>query len=227
MAKIVKVADWWPQAELVIAMQPGQIILARDKISRAVFIDYEGSKTQPPTLLGYMIDDEIGAGIVERCFNDCRHRWGAKHAVPTDHLRLVRKLIHQAENEHRVIISWSQHDYKIMVDVLRPHKRDLSTLERLFRNAIFTAKKQFKNIFPKAEGQQNDLAFMMENTGYRVPEKYGKGVVGTSISQLRKQLASGLGYADLGPEGRRLWRTIIKHNVHDLKGMKHVLNTLV
>jgi hypothetical protein len=70
-------------------MQPGQTILTGDEICRAIFIDYEGSKMKPPTLLGYMIDDEIGAGIVERCFNDCGHRWAAKHAVPTDRLRLA------------------------------------------------------------------------------------------------------------------------------------------
>jgi hypothetical protein len=173
-----------------------------------------------------MIDDEIGAGIIERCFNDCRQRWKAKHAVPTDHLRLVRKLIHQAKNEDRVIISWSQHDYKIMLKLLHAHRRELLVLEKIFRNAIFTAKKHFKNVFQKAKEQQNDLAFMMETTGYRIPEKYGKGVVGTSISQLRTQLTSGLKYADLGPEGRQLWITIVKHNVHDLISMKHVLMTL-
>ena len=113
-----------------------------------------------------------------------------------------------------------------MSNILHDHNRELSTLERQFRNAIFTAKKRFKNVFPKASEQQNDLAFMMEKTGYRVPEKYCKGVVGSSISQLRERFASGLRYADLGPDGRKLWRSIVKHNVHDLKGMSHVLKAL-
>lgn len=47
---------------------PGQTILTRDEIKLAIFVDYEGSMNKPPTLLGYMIDNEVKAAIVEPCF---------------------------------------------------------------------------------------------------------------------------------------------------------------
>jgi hypothetical protein len=43
----------------------GQSILTRDDIKRAIFVDYEGSKNKPPTLIGYMIDGEIQAAICQ------------------------------------------------------------------------------------------------------------------------------------------------------------------
>jgi hypothetical protein len=77
--------------------RPGQSILTRDDIKREIFIDYEGSKNSPPTLLGYMIDDDVNAAIVEPCFYDCRERYKAKHAVSANHLTIVKELIHRAE----------------------------------------------------------------------------------------------------------------------------------
>jgi hypothetical protein len=46
--------------------RPGQLLLNAVEIERTIFVDYEGSKNKPPTLLGYMIDSEIGGAIIER-----------------------------------------------------------------------------------------------------------------------------------------------------------------
>jgi hypothetical protein len=73
-------------------MRPGQSILTGDEINRALFVDYEGSKNRPPTLLGYMIDNKIGAAIVEPSFYDCRERYKAKHAVIADHTTIAKEL---------------------------------------------------------------------------------------------------------------------------------------
>ena len=96
----------------------GQSILTRDDIKRAIFVDYEGSKNHPPTLLGCMIDGEVSAAIVEPCFYDCRERYKAKHAVSADHPIIVKELIHCVEKEDRVIISSSEHDYNQMITAL-------------------------------------------------------------------------------------------------------------
>jgi hypothetical protein len=49
----------------------GARVLAVAELSRAIFIDYEGNKPAPgsttavpPTLLGYMVDGEVRAGII-------------------------------------------------------------------------------------------------------------------------------------------------------------------
>jgi hypothetical protein len=206
--------------------RPGRFILTTDDIKQAIFVDYEGSKDKPPTLLGYMIDDHIIAAIVEPCFYDCRERYRAKHAVQADHINVLVELIHRAENEGRVIISWSEHDYNLMTAALSEHKIEAALLKNAFRNAIFTTRRWFKKNQPNVIKERNDLASMMEITGYRVPEKYGTNLVGAALRLLRKQLTDGRKYADLTPTAIRAWRSIVKHNGHDLKGMQHVLTTL-
>ena len=77
--------------------------------------------------------------------------------------------------------------------------------------------------YPNVIRERNDLASMVEITGYRVPENYGTNLVGAALRLLRKQLTDGRKYADLSPAAIRAWRSIVKHNGHDLKGMQHVL----
>jgi len=170
-------------------MKPKPSSLTTDDINRAIFVDYEGSKDKPPTLLGYMIDDHIIAAIVEPCFYDCTERYKAKHAVQADHTNVLVELIHRAANEGRVIISWSEHDYNLMTAALSEHKNEAALLKSAFRNAIFTARRWFKKSYPNVIRERNDLASMMEITGYRVPEKYGTNLVGAALRLLRKQLA--------------------------------------
>lgn len=206
--------------------RPGQSILSRNDIKRAIFLDYEGSKNKPPTLLGYMIDNDIRAAIVESCFNDCRGRYKAKHALVADHVLIVKELINLAENEDRVIISWSEHDYTQMMEILRRHRDEAAVLKKRFRNAIFSARQWFKKKYPRVFKKRNDLAFMMEITGYLVPEKYGTNLVGNALRLLREQLTEGRKYADLTGAAVNGWRVVVKHNSHDLRGMRHVLETL-
>jgi hypothetical protein len=145
---------------------------------------------------------------------------------------LVTKLIHRARMEDRVIISWSEHDYKFICDALstQPHARitrrdstEVTTIKRRFRNAIFSARRWFKQRYPSVEKRSNALAFMMQITGYRVPAKHGPKVIGKALREIREQLANGCEYSALSDAARRGWRTIVKHNAHDLKGMQHVL----
>ncbi len=133
--------------------RPGQSILTRHDIKRAIFVDYEGSKNNPPTLLGYMIDGDVNAAIVEPCFYDCRERYKAKHAVSADHLTIVKELIHRAEKEDRVIISWREHDYNQVITALGEHRNDVLLLKKQFRNAIFSARGLRQSCYdPKAPG---------------------------------------------------------------------------
>jgi hypothetical protein len=189
------------------------LIVARRRRRR----DYEGSENHPPTLLGYMIDGEVSAAIVEPCFYDCRERYKAKHAVSADHLIIVKELIHCAEKEDRVIISWSEHDYNQMITALGEHLNEILLLKKQFRNAIFSARQWVKKKYPGVIIKRNDLASMMKITGHRVPDKYGQNLVGDALRLLREQLSKGRKYVELTSAAVIGWRTVVKHNVHDLK----------
>jgi hypothetical protein len=206
--------------------RPGQTLLTTHELRRAIYVDYEGSRGRAPTLLGYLIDDELNAAIIEPCFHECDRRYRAKHAVKADHLETVVALIERAERENRTIISWSEFDYKHMITVLDDNSAMKHTLTEHFRNAIFTSRRHLREAYPDRV-IRNDLASMMRETNYAVPKKYGAGLVGEALRLLRDQLMEGRRYPKLTGAAREGWVTVVKHNVHDLKGMRHVLKTVV
>jgi hypothetical protein len=113
-----------------------------------------------------------------------------------------------------------------MITALGEHRNEIFLLKKRFRNAIFSARQWVKKEYPWVTIKRNDLASMMKITGHRVPDQYGPNLVGNALRLLREQLSQGRTYADLTSAAVNGWRTVVKHNVHDLKGMQYVLETL-
>ena len=141
----------------------------------AIYIDYEGNIKLPPTLLGWYVDGEYKASILEPLFETCKNRYKAKGIHVEDHAQLALKLIQQAEEEVRLIVSWSEHDYLLMYKVLRPS--DGERLQVIYRNAIRTARPWYKQKYGPLPVQAS-LDFFEDLSGFHVPERFGLGLVG-------------------------------------------------
>ena len=116
--------------------------LTAEEVKKAIFIDYEGNIKLPPTLLGWFVDGKYLASILEPLFETCENRYKAKGVYVQDHTQLARRLIRQAEDEGRLIVSWSEHDYLLMFEVLMPS--DAERLKLVYRNAIRTARPWYR-----------------------------------------------------------------------------------
>ncbi|MBK8648936.1 MAG: hypothetical protein IPN16_20840 [Gemmatimonadetes bacterium] len=108
---------------------------------RALYVDYEGSKDRPPTLLGYLVNRTLAAGIVEPLFAPCHKKHRAEHAALADHRQLVECLIDRAEREDRLVVSWSRHDLRLMEGILQGDELRLGILGRRYRDARLTARR--------------------------------------------------------------------------------------
>lgn len=75
------------------------------ELSRAIFIDYEGNIDRAPSLLGWRVDGKSYASIVDEDFATCADRYRAKGITYTPHESLAQKLLIQACEEKRVIVS--------------------------------------------------------------------------------------------------------------------------
>ena len=62
-------------------IKPIQSKLSAAEIQRAIYIDYEGNMHAAPTLLGWRVDGQNHAAIVESGFADCAGRYRAKHVT--------------------------------------------------------------------------------------------------------------------------------------------------
>ena len=64
----------------------------------------------------------------------------------------------------------------------------------------------------------------MKLLGWNVPEGIGTGTVGPALTRVRDSLNHGTGaWTGLTTHQRGRWRDVVRHNRHDLKGMRRVL----
>jgi hypothetical protein len=194
--------------------------LTAKEAKNAIYIDYEGNMKLPPTLLGWYVDGEYKASILEPLFETCENRYKAKGILVADHAQLALKLIQQAEDEGRLIVSWSEHDYLHMCKVLTP--RDAERLKVVYRNAIRTAKPWYKQKYGPLP-EKASLDFFEDLLGFHVPERFGLGLVGNSLRLIRGQIEEGRGYAELTNAARDGWTKVVRHNKLDLEGMAFVI----
>lgn len=206
--------------------------LTREELERAIFVDYEGNSPAPgrqhhppPTLLGYLVDDKLGAGIVEPLFaKHCSARHRAKHAVAAEHVELVTAILEWAERESRAIVSWSEHDLKAMSRAV-PELED--RLKVVHRNAIKPARKYLRERGIAPTRGTTTLYGVCELLRIPVIEKFGVGRAGEGLRLIRSQLAEGRTYRGLTPVARKSWQVIVKHNKQDLLTMRDVLQRVI
>lgn len=202
------------------------------ELDRAILVDYEGNKPAPragthppPTLLGYMMDGEVSAGVIEPLFGlNCAAKRKAEYAIREDHRALVSRLLERAVDEHRVIVSWSEHDLDHMVRIVPELE---ARLLAVYRNAIKTVRPYLKKQEIRLNRGDARLYRVCEIFQIPVVEKYGEGLVGDGLSRVRKQLEQGKTYGTLTPGARRAWQHIVKHNRQDLLTMKAVLEVVL
>lgn len=197
--------------------------LLAEEVERAIYIDYEGNMDRPPTLLGWYVDGIYHASIIEPLFATCSNRYRTKGIDVTDHEKLALRLLEQAEEEKRLIVSWSEHDYSHMFKVLNPI--DEARLQLVYRNAIKTAKPWYRKKFGSPI-EKAKLQFFEDLLGFYVPERFGLGLVGESLRLLREQIEKGRTYIDLTKAAKNGWISVVRHNKFDLQGMAFVLNAI-
>jgi hypothetical protein len=194
--------------------------LTAQEAKKAIYIDYEGNMKLPPTLLGWYVDGEYMASIIEPLFETCENRYKAKGIFIEDHTELALRLIQQAEDEGRLIVSWSEHDYLHMCKVLTP--RDAERLKVVYRNAIRTARPWYRQKYGPLP-EKASLDFFEDLLGFHVPERFGLGLVGNSLRLIRGQIEEVRGYAELTNAARDGWTKVVRHNKLDLEGMAFVI----
>ena len=197
--------------------------LTAEEVKKAIYIDYEGNIKLPPTLLGWYVDGEYMASILEPLFETCENRYKAKGIYAEDHTQLALRLIQQAEDEGRLIVSWSEHDYLLMCKVLMPS--DAERLKLFYKNAIRTARPWYRKKYGPLP-EKASLNFFEDLLGFYVPDRFGLGLVGEALRLIRGQIEEGRSYADFSKAAKNGWTSVVRHNKLDLEGMAFVLKEL-
>jgi hypothetical protein len=200
---------------------PYRQLITHAEAQRTICVDYEGSKDRAPTLLGWSIDGRPTGWIVEPCFHTCAGRWGASRTTPADHAPELGRLLERAEHEDRLVISWTQHDLRLMQLALAADARRLTILDARYRDAKATATRWWWTKHGEAP-PSGALSAYLQKLRFHVPIHYGPGRVGDHLRALRPRLEAGDTWATLHPRLRERWREVVRHNEYDLEGLRFV-----
>jgi hypothetical protein len=201
--------------------------LRAEEVRSAIYIDYEGTTNQTPTLLGVLWPetDVVRQVVFERLFDDAAHARGCQMAdlVPT-----LRKIIRVAIDNGCVIAAWSGHELDVVEGF--PDERDfIEPFRRHFRDAKALGKAWARKCWPEVEFPRDrrvgryQLARFFPLAQYEVSPIHGAGHTGDRIRYLRSMLENREGnFESLPPGSKRKWSNLLAHNRHDCLGMRQV-----
>ena len=216
-------------------------VLTPVEAERAIYIDFEGTETDPPSFLGAAwADGDGGVRFVQYVLEPAL--WPAAEAatgvcggtmVPADWSDLA-ELRRIAEAEDRRLIAWSDRERKALVDgVLDEGDR------RWFDDNVLDAKplaKRWKRRMHREVVFERDPKNRMRGRhrldryfgliGYSVPKILGPGNSAQRIRAVRGQLARHGDYAALTKTVKGKWTKALKHNWHDCNGLRELVRVV-
>jgi len=196
-----------------------------EKARRAIYFDYEGLPNAPRILLGWSVQGEYRASIVDAGYKDCHQRYGAKTAAWQLHREVVCSLLRMAMHEDRHLVSWSHHDARLILPDLPDEQHDV------FRNRYIDARQVARAWHSKTLGNVPPdgarLAYFAELFGAEAPPQFGEHVVAEYLQTVKQGLLTAGSYAKLAPDKKKAWRSAVKHNQWDLRVTMAVMSRVL
>ena len=228
-------------------LDPAQRTLTADQAARAIYIDFERRKDQPPALLGVVyaegrrhVDEErvvLRQDIVEPALEPVAGSVelvddGSFYRYDTESTSLrhsLRTIVQRAVAQDRLIVSWSCFDRDRVVEYGELDDATLHAFHRRFRNGIATARRWRRRVQPdlvfewETFGGSNKLSRYFELIEFAVPGRYGTGLVAENIRRVQAGLEKQQTFAKLTPSQQRAWRDVLEHNRYDCVGLRQVV----
>jgi hypothetical protein len=213
--------------------------LSLDEAKLAIYLDFEGSTDWPPTLCGLAYADLKQAGedasirqvILERTFASCERRQRARHVVVMEPGDFLSYLVDLVQTENRLLVSWSEHDLKKLMEMCEVlgSQRESALLQKAHRNAKTVAVRWLRQTHDIRLGNGNNhLVNFLPYFSLAIPERFGTGIVGVALRDLRSRLSRpGGSYATLSSRRHELWRQVVRHNQFDCNYMRQMVLQMV
>lgn len=193
---------------------------------RALYIDFEGRKNEPPLLLGVVVPTDDGAGtrfmqlVFDPLFREAAEAKGASMSTVGDALALLQSVARRGS----AVVAWSRHERDTIVDAGGEAARGVQSR---YRDARELAKHWRRTVRPELKPEavpyfgRHRLAFYLEAIGYEVSPSHGPGNTGSRIQAVRAALERTGGRYDLLTSVQKAkWTKVLGHNRHDCEGMR-------
>ena len=200
----------------------------------AVFIDFEGTKTDAPSVLGayfaksgtfrqYVIDPELHSAVAHK---SPRIMWPVTCASPAGALGELRRDIELGDFR---VFSWSRHEQKEIERLLAEDPESAAFWVSRVEDAIPHAKAWKRRVhpdfvLPKKRGRGRHTLENYEGlVGFERHKIHGWGKTGKRIRAVRSALAKRGSTDKFTKTQKAFWTNLLIHNENDCRGMATVV----
>ena len=210
----------------------------REQIERAIYIDFEGTKVDLPSFLGWYCEGQWGFFITEEGMHTAASYPHAKGSGTASTLTdACRAVMHRAVRERRPVMAWSTHELTtiLALDSWTAVERDWWT--QCLINALPIGKQWARRNrvkVPVVEGQWANRPNKWSLSGFRMATAYPKihalhepGHTAQRLRHVRQQLDKrGGDFSRLTRVAKGKWTKVLTHNYHDCAGLAHVMDVV-
>ena len=184
---------------------------------RALYIDFEGNKGQPPVLLGV---HRVGRGQhphVQQDVTDPAFEGLVPRYLPL--LDAVRNVVVRAEKNGRLIVAWTEHELKVVRRDCAVDPDLVARFEARYVNAYSVAKRWCYWAHGGDKPAKRTLYAWLSLIGWPVSEEAEAGHVGATLTSMRTTLEAG---RELAPSQLAAWDRLVAHNHLDCVGLRRL-----
>lgn len=184
---------------------------------RALYVDFEGNKDQPPVLLGVHRRGRGARPYVQQDVTDPAFDGLVPRYFPLP--EAVRNVVRRAEHRNVPIVAWTEHELKVVRRDCADDANLVARFEACYVNAYSVAKYWRNRLHGGARPDEHTLYRWLELVGWEVPTEAEAGHVGATLTSLRATLERG---GHPSPRQLAAWDRLVEHNRQDCAGMRRL-----
>jgi hypothetical protein len=208
--------------------------LSAAKAKRAVFIDFEGTRKDSPSLLGVYIAGRksFSQTVMEKAlypaalYKSPKITWPVKAASPVEALDKLRRAV---ESKGLRVFAWSKLEQRIIIKLLAGSPELREFWKGRVEDAIPYAKAWKRRAHPDAKLSRkkgrgpNTLENYEKLIGFKRHTIHGWGLTGKRVRGVRAALAKRGSMKKLTRTQKGYWTNLLIHNRDDCRGIAEVM----
>ena len=199
--------------------------------TRAIYIDFEGTIKDPPSLMGLLYHDQDDQAVFKQFVIEpgLYPAGNAKEQCVNLPIEQVFETVAmQCKDEQRILMSWSTREARVIDEYCKSEFLRAYLLENIWDVKV-EARKWKRNHFPEIRfpyirGQgRHRLTEYLKLIHYQVPRGHGPGNTGQRVRYVRNQLLRTDGdYLATTAVAKGKWTKLLAHNYHDCNGLREI-----
>ena len=211
---------------------------SRAAVEQGIYIDFEGTQTDPPVMLGiFWVTPDGEEHLEQLIFNPILDSAAlAKGKESGDGACIVvgsleaafTRALELSEELGVPIVEWSFREEQVL-DASMLSEMMIRRIKSRILNGLPVARRWARRtqersaLKPDKRGKRYTLSNFAKLTGYDVPSLYGAGNSASRVREVLRQIELRGDYGQITGVAKRKWVAFLKHNEHDLKATRHVI----